>query len=102
MSGASRWLDAVPSPGPSVNAAPSAAEMARAPSATAAMLLRIVVLLPLVVGWIAALFALRGEIGSERGDPVRAAMRTRGVLVSLPSVAPVRHDVGALGRHTHL
>jgi RNA polymerase sigma-70 factor (ECF subfamily) len=29
-------------------------------------------------------------------------MRTRGVLVSLPSVAPVRHDVGALGRHTHL
>jgi RNA polymerase sigma-70 factor (ECF subfamily) len=66
------------------------------------MLLRIVVLLPLVVGWIAALFALRGEIGSDRGEPVRVAMRTRGVLVSLPSVAPVRHDVGALGRHTHL
>lgn len=49
---------------------PSAAEMARAQGATAAMLLRIVVLPPSVVGWIAAWFAVRGEIGSDRGEPV--------------------------------
>ena len=46
MSGASRWLDAVPSPGPSATAAPSAADVTTAASAVAAMLLRIVVLLP--------------------------------------------------------
>ncbi len=46
MSGASRWLEAVPFPGPSVTAAPSAADVARAASAAAAMLFRIVLLLP--------------------------------------------------------
>jgi len=46
MSGASRWLEAVPFPGPSVTAAPSAADVASAASAAAAMLFRIVVLLP--------------------------------------------------------
>src|SRR5262245_58051520 len=108
MSGASRWLDAVPSPGPSATTAASAAPMVVTAAAAAIVIPRRMCSSPVRVGTPGVLRRAR-TTGSARvnGEPNGAPRRTRPMGDATASVvawpSPAMPEPRAMGKNvTHL